>query len=223
MLRQTCNERAPAEQSVRITEPRIRLGVLSWTVVGAWLLGMACAFWYFQLRYQRPFASAAITRFDSDSRAHAAADWFRANVAPPASGAAGEIATVVHVYHEDCPCNRFTVPHLALIVAAYASRGVRFVAVRTLAPGERAAAELPRRVELLPGAASAQAPSWIDATPAALVFDGSGNLVYFGPYSNDAWCGVSGGLVERTLDRMLAAKPPEPQPVYARGCFCPWK
>ncbi len=36
------------------------------------------------------------------------------------------------------------------------------------------------------------------------MFDAAGKLVYFGPYSDSARCGVAGGLVERVLDRMLA-------------------
>jgi hypothetical protein len=62
--------------------------------------------------------------------------------------------------------------------------------------------------------------SWIDATPAALVYDASGRLVYFGPYSDSARCGESGGLVERVLDRVLLGQTPHPQPFYGGGCFC---
>jgi hypothetical protein len=62
--------------------------------------------------------------------------------------------------------------------------------------------------------------SWIDATPAALVYDARGKLVYYGPYSDGARCGESGGLVERVLDRVLLGHTPLPQPFYGGGCFC---
>jgi hypothetical protein len=62
--------------------------------------------------------------------------------------------------------------------------------------------------------------AWIEATPAALVFDAAEQLVYFGPYSDSARCGESGGLVERVLDRVLGGQAPRPQPFYGGGCFC---
>jgi hypothetical protein len=62
--------------------------------------------------------------------------------------------------------------------------------------------------------------AWIEATPAALVFDAAGKLVYFGPYSDSARCGESGGLVERVLERVLDGQAPRPQPFYGGGCFC---
>jgi hypothetical protein len=62
--------------------------------------------------------------------------------------------------------------------------------------------------------------SWIPATPAALVFDAAGKLVYFGPYSDSARCGASGGFVERVLDSALRGQSMRTQPFYGSGCFC---
>jgi hypothetical protein len=156
-------------------------------VASLWLAGTAYAFWSFEIKHQRTVF------FDSTTQARSAEAWFRAAVAPRAG-----VATVVHVYEANCPCNRFTHPHLARIISAYQQHGVRFISVARGTPGL----------------------AWIEATPAALVFDANGRLVYFGPYSDSARCGESGGLVERVLDRMLAGQAPRPQPFYGGGCFC---
>jgi Domain of unknown function (DUF6436) len=170
----------------------------AWAVAGVWLAGMVFAFWAFELKHQRSFESARTVLFDSGSRARSAEVWFSAAVAPQLAKTAGHVATVVHVYAGECPCNRFTNPHLARIVAGYQHRGVNFVRVA------RGSIDL----------------AWIEATPAALVFDAAGKLVYFGPYSDSARCGESGGLVEKVLDRVLGGQTPRPQPFYGGGCFC---
>ncbi len=195
---------------------------VAWTVVSVWLAGTAYAFWSFELKQQRPFESARTVLFDSGARARSAEIWFREAVAPQLGGTGARLATVVHVYAANCPCNRFTHPHLARIVSGYQHRGVSFVAAvqgpAATAADLTSAADLAalQRVELR----GRRDLAWIEATPAALVFDAAGTLVYFGPYSDSARCGASGGLVERVLDRMLGGQAPRPQPFYGGGCFC---
>jgi hypothetical protein len=62
--------------------------------------------------------------------------------------------------------------------------------------------------------------SWIDATPAALVYDGAGKLIYFGPYSDAARCSPAAGLIEGVLDRALRGEAQHPQRYLGGGCFC---
>jgi len=194
----------------------------AWAVVSIWLTGTAYAFWSFEFKQQRSFESARTALFDSGVRARSAELWFREAVAPQLGGIVVR-ATVVHVYSADCPCNRFTHPHLARIISGYQHRGVSFVAA-VHGPATAVASSLAssagltgiQQVELRGGRDLA----WIESTPAALVFDAGGRLVYFGPYSDSARCGESGGLVERVLDRMLGGQTPRPQPFYGGGCFC---
>jgi hypothetical protein len=195
-----------------------RTGALAWAVVSLWLAGTAYAFWSFELKHQRSFESRRTVLFDSAVRARSAEAWFRVAVAPRLQG--GGVATVVHVYSAGCPCNRFTHPHLARIVSGYQQRGVSFIAAEQRAGGTFAAdvvgpaglpqIALPARGEL----------AWIEATPAALVFDANGRLIYFGPYSDSGRCGDSGGLVEGVLDRVLGGQSSRPQSFYGGGCFC---
>ena len=195
-------------------------GAAAWVVVSVWLAGTGYAFWSFELGQQRSFESQRTVLFDSGSRAKSAEAWFRVSIVPLANGGTPAVATVVHVYMAGCVCNRFTHPHLARIVARYRSAGVNFFAAVRPAAADGVAEDtgpqgLPR-IALPTG----NEWSWIDATPAALVYDAQGKLVYFGPYSDSARCGESGGLVERVLDRVLLGHTPHPQPFYGGGCFC---
>lgn len=195
-----------------------RPGVGRWLIVGLWMASAAIGFWFFQLRHQHPFESEAMTVFDASARAASAESWYRSTLLAGAADTAHVTATVVHVYRAGCACNRFTEPHLAKIIARYRQEGVRFV----VASREQSTAH---------GASIGGLPQltipdlreldWLDSTPAALVYDPAGKLVYFGPYSSAAWCGTSGGLVERMLDRLLAGQAPRLQPFYGSGCFCP--
>ena len=197
-----------------------RRGVAAWVVVSVWIACTGYAFWSFELGQQRSFESPRTVLFDSGSRARSAEAWFRVGIAPLAKGGAPAAATVVHVYTAGCVCNRFTHPHLARIVTRYRSAGVEFfAAVRPAAGGVLVVDSAPQGVTHIALPAGNEL-SWIDATPAALVYDAEGKLVYFGPYSDSARCGESGGLVERVLDRVLLGHAPRPQPFYGGGCFC---
>jgi Domain of unknown function (DUF6436) len=185
--------------------PRMSTGLL-WLIVAAWLGGAGYGIWFFELRLERPFVSAAhATLFESGAHAQTAEDWFRRSLAGPEEQAPVLQATVVHVYDAQCPCNRFSDPHLAKIEAAYRQRGVRFLRV-----------ERSSRI-------GAAARRWIESTPAALVFDARGKMVFFGPYSEGAACGATNGLVERVLDQVLSGRSPTPGLVISAGCFCSGK
>jgi hypothetical protein len=198
----------------------------SWALFSLWMVGTAFAFWSFEIQHQRSFETVRTARFEGGARARSAESWFRKNFAL-ASDNGPYTATVMHVYRADCPCNRFTHPHLARIIQQYQARGVNFRAA-LLTPGQQVAVSGAviagtngpsnlAQVVLPDGNNELQ---WIEATPAALVFDSAGRLIYFGPYSDSGRCGESGGLVEKVLDRLLLGQSPRPQPFYGGGCFC---
>jgi hypothetical protein len=198
-----------------------RVPVWPWILVTVWLASAALGFWFFQLRDTRPFESDSVTLFDTQARAASAEAWFQSHLA---AGAGHMTATVVHVYKPGCACNRFTEPHLAKIVARYAQAGVRFVvATREQSAANEISTQTVSAVGGLAQYAITDSPDldWLAIAPAALVFTSAGKLVYFGPYSDAAWCGTSGGLIERILDRLLAGQTPRLQPFYGTGCFCP--
>ena len=180
-----------------------RLGrALPWIVVFGWLAGIATAFWYFEFRPQGNFAAPGLAAAGDTGQRELAQRWFqrlRDNSSAPPLGAA---LTVVHVYQDRCDCNRFTDGHLAEIQARFRDRGVRFMRVQR------------------GSSASSGMPGWVSSLPAAFVFGADGALLYFGPYSDAAWCGRSGAMVENVLDRALQGMPPLPPVIAAWGCFC---
>jgi Domain of unknown function (DUF6436) len=210
---------------------RTRRKALPWIALTAWLVATAYALWAFELSHQRPFETKRAALFDASARARAAETWYRASVAPlasssPAASAARRLrasspvsATLVHIYSAGCPCNRFTDEHLQRLLARYRLK-VRFVAAER-PPVQTEPESLSRHLPRVTLPAGAEF-GWIDAVPAALVYDATGKLVYFGPYSDSARCGEpgSGELVERVLDQLLSGHAPRPQPFYGAGCFC---
>jgi hypothetical protein len=125
---------------------------------------------------------------------------------------------VVHFAGPECACSRFTEPHFATIVGKYAAKGVAFVVAEGRVEG--LPDEVKARVRALGGDAAGAGLEWVRTAPAALIYDGDGRLVYYGPYSTGALCGTTQGPVERALDGLLAKEPPAPQPLLAVGCYC---
>jgi hypothetical protein len=173
-----------------------------WLVVGAWMSGVLVAFWFFELRSQGSVRNVVLGLVASDIRVHGVESWFKSNIRTSGGIAPRAQTTIVHFYQAGCACNRAIEPRLADLEERYRTRGVRVVRVE--------------RTALV----AAENLAWINATPAALVFDGAGKLVYFGPYSDAGWCGASGDLVERALDQSLLGTSQRLRKISARGCFC---
>ncbi len=174
--------------------------MLPWTLVASWLIGIATAFWYFEFRPQHSFAAPGFSLAQDPRQRDVARRWFQDLLrASPVQGAAA--LTVVHVYRDGCDCNRFTERHLAEIEARFHDH-VRFIRVAT---GSTAARGM---------------PGWVASLPAAFVFGADGTMLYFGPYSDAAWCGRSGARVEGVIERALQGAPPLPPATSAWGCFC---
>lgn len=209
-----------ATQYPSITIPRqYHLAVGSWILLIAWLASSAAAFWYFELSDWRPFASA-VTRPFASADAALAEQWFRSNVAPRSASEMPVRITLVHLYNPQCRCNRFTEPHLQRLKERYQSRGVRFLAAA--APKSAAIARAPLDMPLIRSKDGMLAAAGVDTAPAALIFDNDGRLLYYGPYSDSAWCGSAGTLVDTVLDRALSGAKTMTGISATRGCFCEW-
>ncbi|HEU5134057.1 MAG TPA: DUF6436 domain-containing protein [Steroidobacteraceae bacterium] len=177
-----------------------RRRILPWIVLSAWLSGMAIAFWYFEFQPQRSFAAPGFVAAADPQQREVARLWFQQVLSQSPTNTAA--VTVVHVYRDGCDCNRFTDRHLAEIEARFRDSDVRFIRVRS-------------------GSAPAHGmPGWVESMPAAFVFGAGGTLLYFGPYSDAAWCGRSGALVEGVIERALQGVPPLPPATTRWGCFC---
>jgi Domain of unknown function (DUF6436) len=192
----------------------------AWLGLATWLLTAAAAFWWFELRDWRPFSTPGAPLFEMHGAAQAQI-WFRTHVGVDAS-APGHL-TFVHLYSPNCRCNGNTEAHLQRLVDQYQSRGVRFLAALSPTFNDRAATSPhPLGLPVVVSSDRLLSAAGVNTAPAALIFDAAGRLIYYGPYSDSAWCGSQGGLVEPILDRALTRRQPSGGAPMVRGCFCAW-
>lgn len=175
-------------------------GVVSWLVLGTWLVGTALAFWSLESTSHAAAAGATSSAvFESDVSPQVAEQWLRSQLVDRRALDEAEApakATVVHLSRAGCSCNGYAQPHVQKIEAQYSARGVRTLT------------------------AEQALPAWVKSTPAAMVFDATGKLVYYGPYDDPAWCGASADLTERALDSILTGRTSRPRPLHVLGCYC---
>jgi hypothetical protein len=140
-------------------------------------------------------------------------EWFRRVLMGPVSAAG---TTVVHLYRPGCACNEAAEEELATLVKRYQGKGVRFFAASLAEAKEESLMGLP----LLHGNSAPPVVATLKSAPALFIFGADGRLLYYGPYSDSAWCGGIGGqLVVPALDRALNGRE-SARPIAARGCFC---
>lgn len=197
-------------------------------LVICWLAGTSYAFWWFEARDLRSFDTASegeSVLFEGERLAE------KLHVLPlTPDQTENSQALVVHFWNPDCGCNKFNNPHVRDIVEQYSKQGIRFLTVVRTQPDQDQQAlltqaetlfNIPAILESSLQMDSSSAPS---ATPAAAVINNQGQLAYFGPYSDGAFCGANGGsFVEKTLNRVLEGKITESSKTLAFGCFCQWK
>jgi hypothetical protein len=194
---------------------------VAWIAVTLWLLGTAGAFWFFELRDWRPFAAQSVRLFEVGGT-ELTQLWFRTYIGVDAQASGRAKLTFVHLYSPDCRCDAYTERHLQRLISQYQTRGVRFVAALTPLFANHPAPAHPLGLQVVASADGSLAAAGINTAPAALIFDATGRLIYYGPFSDSAWCGSDGGLVEPVLDRALAGRAPIGALPVVRGCFCAW-
>lgn len=185
--------------------PPRRKTLLAALLAAVWLAGLAAAFWWYEGRYLRPFASQA-TLFSG------------AVLQLPAPLAGPGPIRVVHFWDPACPCNVGNQQHLAELLKRFAPQGVRFYAVQK--PGSRG--HLPAVLEGLQPLDSLPGAEQLPASPAVAIWDREGRLAYFGPYSEGATCSSANSFIEPILDALSAGRTVRADNTLASGCFCDW-
>lgn len=166
--------------------------ILASLVAVVWI-GIVCfGFWHYSLRYQHSSADYWAT-FDGTKVA---------TIAPTGR------MTMVHWVDPDCPCSRFSGPHIKQLQLQYS--GV----VHQIVKAESDPAEL--SAELLGSFYT------VPATPAVAVYNERGELAYFGPYSSGAICGSGKDLVANVLTQLRSGVNPVWINQEAIGCMCRW-
>ncbi|POA29438.1 MULTISPECIES: DUF6436 domain-containing protein [unclassified Pseudomonas] len=181
------------------------------TTLLASLLALVCAgvLWaaydWFQGRYLRAFSSHTAL-FSGDPLN------LPANLAGP-----GPIR-VVHFWDPACPCNVGNQQHLAELLEHFVPQGVEFYAVQK--PGSQG--QLPSTLSRLKTLDTLPGSEQIPASPAVAIWDRSGKLAYFGPYSEGLTCNSSNSFIEPILQALSEDRPVSATHTLAVGCYCPW-
>ena len=98
----------------------------------------------------------------------------------------------MHFWDPACPCNVGNQQHLGELIEHYAPQGVEFYALQK--PGSHG--QLPDNLRQMKILSSLPGADQIPATPAVAIWDRSGKLAYFGPYSEGLTCNASNSFIE---------------------------
>lgn len=105
-----------------------------------------------------------------------------------------DTVTVMHFVNTLCPCHAYSESHIERLQPVLATT---------------------KQVTLT----SANAPQ-IPATPSVAIWDGKGELAYFGPYSSGAVCGQGKDFVTRVLGELEQNNNPRWINTVGIGCYC---
>lgn len=171
----------------------------------AWVAAMLAALWWHQNRYIRPFDSGT-TLFDG-AILHL----------PDELVGPGPIR-LVHFWEPSCPCNAGNQQHLGEIMHSFAD-DVQFYHVQK--SGTKG--QLARPLRAMKPITDMPGSELLPASPAVAIFDHSGRLAYFGPYSEGAVCTSSNSFIEPVLEALQQGRSVAAANTLASGCFCDWK
>jgi len=104
------------------------------------------------------------------------------------------------------------------LIEHYAPQGVEFYALQK--PGSHG--QLPDNLRQMKILSSLPGADQIPATPAVAIWDRSGKLAYFGPYSEGLTCNASNSFIEPILKALAAGRAVNATHTLAVGCYCSW-
>ena len=178
---------------------------LSWLLVLTCAIGVWAAYHWFEGRYLRAF---------NDQTALFAGDV----LALPAELAGPGPIRMVHFWDPACPCNVGNQQHLSELLATYAPQGVDFYAVQK--PGTHG--QLPATLGAIKPLPTLPGAERLSVSPAVAIWDRSGQLAYFGPYSEGITCNASNSFIEPVLQALTQGRSVNATHTLAVGCYCPW-
>lgn len=183
-----------------------RKTLLASLLILCWAAAMLAAYWWYEARYLRSFSEQTALFYGEQLRL------------PDELAGPGPIR-LVHFWDPACPCNVGNQQHLAEVIERFAPQGVEFYAVQK--PGS--SGQLPNTLRTLKALPELIGSAQIPASPAVAIWDRSGQLAYFGPYSEGAVCTSSNSFIEPILDALVANRPVSASNTLAVGCFCDWQ
>ena len=183
-----------------------------------WFFGMIFAFWFFQFKNLRQFSENPELGLNSKT----ILSNFNSSEIKNSIRKMNASAVVINFIDPECYCSKFTLQHVKKIQNKYSHDKIIFTdAYRDAGEkGNFIAKNNMESSELYSVIRSIINLSDLPATPAVAVFDGEGNLAYFGPYSDDAFCGTSDGFLDNSIKKILAGQNYRDVNMLAYGCFC---
>ena len=182
-----------------------RKTLLASLLILLWAVSMLYAYWWYEARYLRSFSDQTALFYGETLRL-------------PAEMAGPGPISLVHFWDPACPCNIGNQQHLADLIERFGSQGVAFYSVQK--PGSKG--QLPSTLDALLPLSALPGSGQLPASPAVAVWDRSGQLAYFGPYSEGATCTSSNSFIEPILDALIDGRPVNASNTLAVGCFCDW-
>ena len=182
-----------------------RKTLLASLLILLWAVSMLYAYWWYEARYLRSFSDQTALFYGETLRL-------------PAEMAGPGPIRLVHFWDPACPCNIGNQQHLADLIERFGSQGVAFYSVQK--PGSKG--QLPSTLDALLPLSALPGSGQLPASPAVAVWDRSGQLAYFGPYSEGATCTSSNSFIEPILDALIDGRPVNASNTLAVGCFCDW-
>lgn len=170
-----------------------------------WLGAMLTGLWWYKARFIRPF-DQNVAVFSSQQ------------LRLPDSIAGPGAIRFVHFWDPACPCNVGNQQHLLELMERYAD-SVEFYYLQK--PGSTG--QLPKVLNKMRHLSGLPGGQDLPASPAVAIWDQTGELVYFGPYSEGAVCNSSNSFIEPVLDAVINQRPVNAVSTLAAGCFCDWQ
>ena len=170
-----------------------------------WLGSMLTGLWWYKSRFIRPFSETTAVFSGQQLRL------------PDSMAGAGTVR-FVHFWDPACPCNVGNQQHLAEMLKRYTGE-VEFYHLQK--PGS--SGQLPKALSSMRHLSGLPGAEQLPASPAVAIWDRSGQLAYFGPYSEGAVCNSSNSFIEPVLDALLENRPVAAANTLAVGCFCDWQ
>ena len=169
-----------------------------------WLGSMLTGLWWYKTRFIRPFSETTAIFSGQSLRL------------PDSIAGAGSIR-FVHFWDPSCPCNVGNQQHLIEMFERYAGQ-VEFYHLQK--PGSKG--QLPKALSSMRHLSGLPGSEDLPASPAVAIWDTSGHLAYFGPYSEGAVCNSSNSFIEPILKALETGREVNATHTLAVGCYCSW-
>lgn len=139
--------------------------------------------------------------------------------------------TVIHFWHPNCNCSALITDHIRELIqlaetkqmstqiVAFQPEGIKENEIR-----KQVQIQFGKDIDLEIISQQNAETAGIPASPSAAVLNTFGKIVYFGPYSSDAYCSTENeSFVESAVIRMKDNKAEEKMGILlASGCLCDW-